>query len=241
MAAPALVIFDCDGVLVDSEPLAVDVLRETIAEAGAELSLEECYRRFLGRSTASIAADLARDPGIALTEPMLEAMRLRLYARFDAELRPIPGIADAIRALKAGPGAPALCVASSSSPDRIARSLRLTGLLDLLAPSLYSASMVTCGKPAPDLFLLAAGRMGARPEDCVVIEDSAAGLQAAKAAGMRALAFCGGGHAGPGRLRRIAAAQSPAAIFDDMADLPALVAGFDDLPPPAPGAEARRP
>lgn len=219
-----LVIFDCDGVLVDSEPLAVEELCAEIRAAGGTIDEAEAYRRFLGVSSRTVAAKLAEEDGIALPETALAAMRERLYARFPTELRATGHIAEAIRTLREGPAAPMLCVASSSAPERIERSLRLTGLLDLLAPSIYSASMVSRGKPAPDLFLHAASMMGAAPADCVVIEDSAAGLTAAKAAGMAALAYVGAGHAGPGRLRERAAALAPDAIFDDMRDLPRLAA-----------------
>lgn len=224
MGARGLVIFDCDGVLVDSEPLAVDCLRALISEAGVDIPLPEAYARFLGRSIGSITAEMQADFGLTLTPGMLERMRVALLARFEAELQPIPHIAEAIRAIRAMPDAPAICVASSSQPARIEFSLRLCGLLDLLAPSIYSAVMVSNGKPAPDLFLFAAAQMGAAPEECVVVEDSEAGLKAAAAAGMRTLAFTGGGHAGPGGLAAMARRHAPYAIFDDMRDLPGLVA-----------------
>ena len=218
---PALVIFDCDGVLVDSEPLAVQALCAAIRAAGGEMSEGEAYARFLGRSLRATAEEL-RAEGVDLTPPLLAQMRARLHARFEAELQPIRGVLAAADALAAS-GA-ALCVASSSQPERVALALRATGLLDRFAPNLYSATMVERGKPAPDLFLHAAHAMGAAPEACVVVEDSPAGLQAAAAAGMAGFAYVGGGHAAAGGLRAKAEALAPAAVFDDMAALPGLIA-----------------
>lgn len=216
---PGLVIFDCDGVLVDSEPISIVVLREMIAGAGHEMTEDTAYERFLGRSMATICAGLAEDPGIEITGAQLDAMRLALNARFRAELQPIGGIADALRAMPM-----ARCVASSSKPERIALSLDVTGLLPLLEPHIFSATMVKAGKPAPDLFLHAARQMDFAPDRCLVIEDSSAGIEAAKRAGMRVFAFTGATHArSPAHLARITALE-PDLIFDNMADLPALVA-----------------
>lgn len=218
---PRLIIFDCDGVLVDSEPISVGVLRDTIRDAGGAMEEAEVYARFLGRSMASVIEVMRDEFGLALTGAHLSQMRARLYQRFETELRPIAGAGEAAQAA----GLP-FCVASSSQPERIRLSLRLTGLLAMFEPRIYSATMVERGKPAPDLFLHAAREMGARPEDCVVIEDSPAGLIAARAAGMHAFAFVGGGHAGPGGLRARAEAIGPDAVFDDMRDLPGLIRGL---------------
>lgn len=213
-----LVIFDCDGVLVDSEPISVAVLRETIAGAGGDIGEDDAYRLFLGRSMASIAETLTADFGLELTAAHLEAMRRRLFARFKAELVPIDGIGEALAAL----GVP-FCVASSSQPDRIRLSLDLAGLRELFEPHVFSSAMVENGKPAPDLFLHAASRMGAAPRDCVVVEDSPAGVEAARRAGMAVLAYVGGSHAVPGDLRQAIEALAPDAVFDDMRRLPELL------------------
>nr|WP_226898562.1 HAD family hydrolase [Mangrovicoccus algicola] len=213
-----MVIFDCDGVLVDSEPISLDVLVGLLAEEGCALDLATGYGALLGRSMASVADWLRRERGFELTETLLAEARARLFRRFETELRPIPGVAEAVRAI----GRP-VCVASSSQPDRIRLALSLTGLLPLFEPHIFSATMVARGKPAPDLFQLAAARMGADPAACVVIEDSPAGLRAAAAAGMRAVAFTGGGHAGPARLRETVANCAPAAIIGKMEDLPAIL------------------
>lgn len=215
---PGLVIFDCDGVLVDSEPISIAVLREMIRTAGHEIDEDVAYERFLGRSMASICASLADDPGIEITPEQLGAMRERLNARFRSELKAIDGVAWALQTLPM-----TRCVASSSKPERIALSLTVTGLFPLLEPHIYSATMVENGKPAPDLFLHAAREMGFSPEACLVIEDSSAGVEAAKRAGMRVFAFTGATHARhPAHLQRITALE-PDLVFDNMTDLPGLI------------------
>jgi HAD superfamily hydrolase (TIGR01509 family) len=216
---PELVIFDCDGVLVDSEPLSMRVLAETMAGLGLELSEAECYRHFLGRSLSSLKATLRETFDRAITDHQLNAMRDRLYHVYRAELKPIAGITTVLETL----GVPS-CVASSSNPDRIRISLELTGLSHHFGPNVFSATMVEHGKPAPDLFLLAARRMGVAPERCIVVEDSPAGIEAARAASMHALAFVGGAHVGPARLRQTIEGMKPAAVFERMEDLPALIA-----------------
>jgi HAD superfamily hydrolase (TIGR01509 family) len=205
---PALVIFDCDGVLVDSEPLSIDVLTHYFTELGVPVAHDLAYARFLGRSMATIIGIMHDDYGLQVTDRHLEELRKRLNVRFRAELRPIPY---------------ARCVASSSKPERIRLSLGLTGLLESFEPHIYSSTMVKNGKPAPDLFLHAAREMGASPDACVVIEDSPAGIQASKSAGMRVLAYTGGTHAAPSGLRAAVEALSPDAVFDDMRQLPDLL------------------
>jgi HAD superfamily hydrolase (TIGR01509 family) len=219
VAGLELIIFDCDGVLVDSEPLAMRVLLQGLAEAGYRLDEEEAYERFLGRSLATIQRIIREDLGWHLPEGHDERMRERLFALFARELAPIPGIVPALEALDLP-----RCVASSSQPDRIRFSLEVTGLLPLLAPHLFSAVEVRHGKPAPDLFLHAAARMGVPPSACLVIEDSPAGIEAARRAGMRVFGFAGASHARhAGHAARLAAA-APDRVFDDMLELPALVA-----------------
>ncbi|QDY71113.1 HAD family hydrolase [Qingshengfaniella alkalisoli] len=214
-----LVLFDCDGVLVDSEPISIDVLREIIGSIGVEIPEDEMYLRFLGRSMASIGQMLRNDYGADLTDDLLATMRERLFTRFRAELQPVPGMANAIRE---GQGRlwHRQCVASSSQPDRIRLSLSVTGLFDLFDPDIFSATMVKRGKPEPDLFLYAAGQMNVSATGCVVVEDSTAGMRAAKAAGMAVIAFTGGAHAYPARLRDAALREHPDAIVEHAKDLP---------------------
>lgn len=217
-----LVIFDCDGVLVDSEPISIEVLVASFARAGVLIDEAGAYRRFLGRSLSTVIAAAREEFGLDMNEAFLERLRQDLFARFRADLRPIPGIIEALEALQAqGIG---WCVASSSHMERIRLSLTVTGLIDRFDPNIFSAAMVTRGKPAPDLFLHAAERMGRTPSDCIVIEDSPAGIEAAKAAGMTVFAFTGGSHTHFASHRAALDALAPDAVFDAMADLIHLVA-----------------
>ena len=215
---PELVIFDCDGVLVDSEPLSVRVLVATMRDLGLSMTEADCYEHFLGRSLSSLKATLRDNYKKTLTDHQLAIMRERLYDLYRAELKPIPGIAQTLEDLKLP-----YCVASSSQPDRIRLSLELTGLIGYFGNRVFSSTMVEHGKPAPDLFLHAASAMGAAPEGCIVIEDSPAGFEAARRASMRAFAFVGGSHAGPAGLSKTIAQMQPSIIFEHMEMLPALI------------------
>jgi HAD superfamily hydrolase (TIGR01509 family) len=187
-----LVIFDCDGVLVDSEGIALEVLVEALAAKGVSLTIEGAADRFLGRSLGAMSDVVQSEFGVDINPLFLASMRETLYARFRAELKPMRGVSALIDALKSRDIA--CCVASSSQRERIELSLSVTGLLSKLSPHIFSASMVENGKPAPDLFLHAAAEMGFSPEACLVIEDSPAGISAARAAGMRVFTFTGGSH-----------------------------------------------
>lgn len=225
MAATAteLVIFDCDGVLVDSEPISITVLVEALAAAGVTMSEGEAHARFLGRSLKSMSEILHDDYGLAVDAAFLDAMRKALYERFRSELQPIAGIAETVDRLGV-----AHCVASSSQPERIRLSLSVTGLLDRFEPNIFSASMVKHGKPAPDLFLHASAAMGVEPRHCVVVEDSPAGITAAKSAGMRVVAFTGGSHARSPQHREALLKLKPDALFDDMRELLQFVREDED-------------
>ncbi len=218
MAPIRLVIFDCDGVLVDSEPLAMRVLLELIAEQGIAMTSEVAFRSYLGRSLASISESLTQSHGAHLDEVSLRNMRDRLYALYRRELKPTGWIDDILAGLELP-----FCVASSSQVERIKLSLELTGLSRRFGEHIYSASMVANGKPAPDLFLHAAREMGVAPEHCLVIEDSPAGILAARAAGMRVFAYVGGGHIALSGLRPEIDALGPDAIIEDMRSLPGLL------------------
>lgn len=222
MTAIDLVIFDCDGVLVDSEPLAMRVMLQMLGEAGVEIDSAAAYDAFLGKSLATVCEILRRDHGFDIDADALEDLRARLNAVLRAELQPMPGIAAALGQL----GRPA-CVASSSQVERIRLSLRVTGLADFFGDDIFSATMVARGKPAPDLFLLAAERMHADPARCMVVEDSPAGIAAARDAGMRVLGFAGGSHARGAAHRRKLQALEPAGLFDDMLALPGLLLGLE--------------
>lgn len=215
---PALIIFDCDGVLVDSEPIANRIMVEALADAGYTITLADAVARFVGRSMASVVAMVETDLGRALPEGFVDALQERTFAAFTRDLRAMPGVADALMRLEHP-----VCVASSGAPDKIALSLALTGLDRFFDGHLFSAAMVARGKPAPDLFLHAAHCMGCAPDSCLVIEDSVPGVEAARAAGMRVLGFAGGGHAGPdlGDRLRVAGAE----VFSDMALLGGMIGG----------------
>jgi len=212
-AAPVdLVILDCDGVLVDSEVLAVEIDRAVLAELGWDITTEEVVERFVGKSHASFTAEVAAHLGRPLADDW-DAPYLHRYAHaFEAHLRPVDGIEDALDRITTP-----TCVASSGGFPKIHANLARTGLLPRFAGRISSATEVEHGKPAPDLFLLAAARMGVDPARCVVVEDSPYGVQGARAAGMRALGYAGGltpAH----RLR-----DAGATAFDDMRDLPRLL------------------
>ncbi|MGP9804614.1 HAD family hydrolase [Paracoccus sp. NSM] len=190
-AMTRLVIFDFDGVVVDSEPISLSTLRDTLAHFGLDLTIDAVRARFLGNSVPRIAqairAETGRDqPGFAAHWYDM------LFARFRAELRAMPGITELLDALDRR--GVAYCIASGSAYQRLDVSLEVTGLAPRFAGRVFSADLVLRGKPAPDLFLLAAERMGVAPGECLVVEDAPAGIEAARAAGMRALGFVGGGH-----------------------------------------------
>ncbi|MCK1715708.1 MULTISPECIES: HAD family hydrolase [unclassified Bradyrhizobium] len=187
-ATSDLIIFDCDGVLVDSEVLSCQCLSDVLAELGIALSPDQALELFLGRSTKAIEQHY-RDLGQDVPEIFLPRLKSRVLETFAASLEAIPGVAAVLSGLK-GP----FCVASSSDLDRISLSLDVTGLAPHFGDRLYSAQMVRHGKPAPDLFLHAAEQMQADPSRTVVIEDSVSGVQAAKAAGMTVWGFVGGSH-----------------------------------------------
>lgn len=213
MAGCELVIFDCDGVLVDSERLAVETESQILSSLGWHLTEAEVVERFVGRSAEYMHAQIEEHLGTSVDwETEFES---RYREIFEAELRPVDGIIDALDALDAMEKSS--CVASSGTHDKIRFSLGLTGLLEYFEGRIFSVQDVTRGKPAPDLFLHAAQQIGVPPEACTVIEDSPAGVDAALAAGMTALAFAGG----------VVPAERLQAegvtVFDDMRHLPGLL------------------
>jgi HAD superfamily hydrolase (TIGR01509 family) len=207
-----LVIFDCDGIVVDSEPLANRVLHERLAALGLRLSLEESAARFTGRSMAGCVALVERLLGRPVPDDFVADLRRETRAAFERGLEPVPGI---IAVLERLPGP--FCLASSGSHEKIRHSLRLTGTDRYFGPErIFSAEDVARGKPAPDLFLYAASRCGARPGECTVVEDSVPGVEAAVAAGMRVFGFAA-------RTPSRALAAAGATIFSDMDQLPGLL------------------
>jgi HAD superfamily hydrolase (TIGR01509 family) len=214
-----LVIFDCDGVLVDSEVIACRAVSDALLEFGYRLGADEIAERFIGTSGRDMYTALETDWGCALPEALKARVTARSRELFDGELRPVTGVA-AVLAEIAGPR----CVASSSGPEAIGYKLGRTDLLRCFEPAtLFSAHMVSRGKPAPDLFLHAARQMGAQPERCLVIEDSLPGVTAAKAAGMTAYGFIGASHCPPDHNARLSAAGADL-VFAEMRELPRLIA-----------------
>ena len=213
-------IFDCDGVLVDSEAIAVRVEEEYLNGAGFALTADEIAERFVGLSYATMAAQLETQFGRPLPEGLMAAVQQETLSRFPAELRAVPGI-ESVLAESSLPR----CVASSSNLDRIRLSLELTGLTEVFEHDLiFSAQMVENGKPAPDLFLFAANQMQADPESCVVIEDSPHGVTAGVAAGMTVIGLTAGGHASASLGQRLLDAGA-IAIASTTNELAQLLAG----------------
>jgi len=212
-----LVIFDCDGVLVDSEVIACRAVAETLAAVGHAMSPEAVAERFAGVSNRDMYAALERDFGAPLPASFDAEMNRRAAAIFARELRPMAGLEAALAQL-----AMPTCVASSSTPKELARKLEWTRLARWFPGAVFSTAEVARGKPAPDIFLHAAARMGAPPSRALVVEDSLPGIAAAKAAGMTAFGFTGGSHCRTGHGGRLAAAGTDR-VFAAMSDLPSLL------------------
>jgi len=219
-----LVIFDCDGVLVDSEVISCRAHAETLTRHGYPITADQVLDRFLGMSDREARLTIESELGRALPadfETQMKQAALRYYAH---DLRNIPHIGETIAAIDLPK-----CVASSGTPEKIRHVLEAAGLYHLLAPNIFSATQVRNGKPAPDLFLFAASQMATAPGRCLVIEDSVPGISGARAAGMTVLGFHGGSHCRPG-YEDILRAAGAAAIFDDMRQLPDLLAQIDQKP-----------
>ncbi len=212
-----LIIFDCDGVLVDSEPLANQSFSRALRPHGLDWSVEETMRRLMGRSLKSCVEIVEAEIGRKLPDDFVESMQAVTYQSLrDAPLQAVAGVKDAVLALQAAGFA--TCVASSGSPEKMRFTLGLTGLWELFDGRIFSASQVPRGKPFPDLFLHAAASMSRPPGESIVIEDSVPGVLAARAAGMRALAYAGASYAD-----RAGLAAAGGVLFDDMKQLPDLV------------------
>ncbi len=212
-----LLIFDCDGVLVDSEILAHAAMAELLAELGRPISMPDALTIFAGKRLRDALAAAEAWLGAPIPPEIAARAGERLLATFRRELKPVSGVRQAIEAMPYP-----RCVASSSTPERLAVSLEVTGLAPLFGDDVFSADRVEHGKPAPDLFLFAARAMNAPAADCIVIEDSALGVAAARAAGMAAIGFTGASHGNGGIAEKLTAAGA-AVVLDAMADLPATV------------------
>jgi HAD superfamily hydrolase (TIGR01509 family) len=190
---PDLVIFDCDGVLVDSEVISNRIFMESFAELGIVFTLEEILSFGVGKNAVTLTAAIEQEFGVTVPAGFIEGQRARIMEAFSTELRPIDGVPELLAALSLK-----RCVASNSHINRVRHALTMTGLMPHLEPHIYTPAMVARGKPAPDLFLYAAEQHGIRPDRCLVIEDSLSGVVAALAAGMPVIGFVGGSHCRPG-------------------------------------------
>jgi HAD superfamily hydrolase (TIGR01509 family) len=209
-----LLIFDFDGVIADSEVLSNTVLAETITALGAPTSVEDCYRLYMGKRVPDIILAIAELTGRRLDDDFIDKLQAATFERFHRDLRAVEGARDFIGAFADVPR----CIASSSAPARLATCLDILGLASSFGANVFSAEMVTRGKPDPDIFLLAAERMNVVPGHCIVIEDSAGGVQAALAAGMKVIGLTAASHIRDGhdaRLRQ-AGAHHVAATFDEV-------------------------
>jgi HAD superfamily hydrolase (TIGR01509 family) len=216
-----LIIFDCDGVLVDSEIHSNALLAEMMTELGHPMTTAEALEKFAGRSLTDVLALAEGVLGCKVPEELGQTYGRRLLDRLRRELKPVAGVKAAVTALPYR-----RCVASSSSFERVHLSLDVTGLAPLFDGHIFSATQVAHGKPAPDLHLFAARAMGVAPDRCVVVEDSPLGVTAAVAAGMTAVGFTGAGHATVDLAPRLTAAGARC-VLASMRELPATIAGLD--------------
>jgi HAD superfamily hydrolase (TIGR01509 family) len=216
-----LVIFDCDGVLVDSEVISSRAHAQILTRHGYPITADQVLERFLGVSDPEARQTIETEIGRKLPddfETQVKQATLQFYA---GDLRAISHVGEAIAAI-----GPPKCVASSGTPEKIRHGLSCAGLYDRLAPHIFSAAQVARGKPAPDLFLFAAQQMQVSPGRCLVIEDSVAGITGARAAGMTVLGFHGGSHCRPDHADTLRAAGA-VMTFDDMRQLPDLIGRID--------------
>ncbi|QOG20235.1 MULTISPECIES: HAD family hydrolase [Bradyrhizobium] len=209
---PDLIIFDCDGVLVDSELLSCQCLSDELSLSGISLTLAQALELFLGRSTSAVTQHY-RELGQMVPVDFPLRLKSRVLTAFETALRPVQDVDTVLSGLRVPH-----CVASSSDLDRVALSLRVTGLAPHFEARIYTAQMVERGKPAPDLFLHAAEKMGAEPARTLVIEDSVSGVQAGKAAGMTVWGFVGGSHYRGRDGRAILSAAGADRVFAQMSD-----------------------
>ena len=218
---PMHFIFDCDGVLVDSEPLSMKIDVEILAENGVMISEAEAHARFVGKTFAAMIDEMAREHGVSFPSDASAQKDLRLLALYEHELRAVEGVHEALKAL----GPQHFSVASNSPAERVEAALRIVHLTPFFGNRITTFEHVARGKPEPDVFIEAARRAGYRPQDCIVIEDSVTGVTAAHRAGCKVLGFTGT-HPHPGEQAPKLAAAGAVRTFSRMAELPHLVEAF---------------
>lgn len=213
---PDLVIFDCDGVLIDSEVISSQIEADMLTAVGYPITVEENLRRFLGMRGGDMLAQIEAEMGCALPDNISEDIEAGVMLAYRQRLNAIPNVLETLQ------NAPwRFCVASSSRPAKLGLGLIETALFELFYPHIYSGKLVKNGKPAPDLFELAARSMNVDAKSCVVVEDSVAGVHAGKAAGMRVLGFSGGSHCRSGHDRALynAGAELTFDTFDKLSSI----------------------
>jgi HAD superfamily hydrolase (TIGR01509 family) len=208
-----LIIFDCDGVLIDSEILSNRSEVEFLKSLGIEFELSDYMSRFVGKNTKDVLTGIESLHGTPISESDWKLVTENTSKVFKSELKPIPGVFELLASIDK-----AKCVASSSSLDRLDLTLKLTGIFDSFSPHIFSSEQVNYGKPAPDLFLFAAEQMQVHPDRCIVIEDSLTGVKAGVAAGMKVIGFTGGGHIQLGHQQKLLEAGA-AEVFSEMSQI----------------------
>jgi len=216
---PELVLFDCDGTLLESEALMCEVQVRRFSALGIPCTLQELSDRYTGVSNGEMLKDLGRRHGVSIGAETVDAIEAEFSARIDRDLRPTSGTPELLAAMPVP-----FCLASNAPRHRLIRMLRGTGLLHHFGPRIVSAHDVSAGKPAPDVFLLAAELMGVSPDACLVIEDSVPGLHAARAAGMGAAVFLGASHQTERTIAEVMNAH-PDHVLETLPDLLDLLSG----------------
>ena len=214
------VLFDCDGVLVDSEPITNGLLRDMLAEQGWHMTPQECVERFIGKSVKDEAANIAHHTGKPVTEGWLDEFRSRRDAALHAGLLPIAGVEAALRVIARSYGERMAC-ASGADRGKVVLQLNKTGLMPYFEGRIFSGYEMPRTKPAPDVYLAAALELGAPPTRCAVVEDTTTGVTAGVAAGATVFAYAPHGVADAAKAALMAAGAHQ--LFSDMADLPALL------------------
>ena len=207
------IIYDFDGVLADSEVLSNSVIADVVSELGVPTSLDDAYRTYMGKRLNDVIETIERVTGRKLPDDFADSYQRRTFDVFRARLKPVDGAREFITAWREVPN----CIASSSSPERLALSLEVLDMATLFQGRVFSASNVARGKPHPDIFLHAAGQLGVAPRECVVIEDSVGGVAAARAAGALAIGLTAASHIKPGfdaRLREAGADEVVASFAE---------------------------
>jgi HAD superfamily hydrolase (TIGR01509 family) len=212
-----LIIFDCDGVLVDSEVISCRAHAATLTRHGYPITEDQVFDRFLGRSMRQATLEVEAELGRSLPDDFHTQVYAEIFQSFATSLEATPHIVETLAAITLP-----VCVASSGPPEKISASLNRVGIYDRFSPHIFSAVQVKHGKPAPDLFLFAAEAMKVSPARCLVIEDSVSGIAAARAAGMTVLGYYGGSHCRPGHAETLRAAGA-AVTFDDMRELAGMI------------------